>query len=163
MALAARDLRSYGARDGVNSEVIGFNYRMDELQSAVLRVKLAHLDSYVQARRRIAKAYTDAFSSLGIETPAPEGVAQHAFYAYAIRTARREELRAFLARKGIGTGIHYATPLHFMQSFREDGHAHGRFPHAERCAKEFLSLPIHPSMDVRAVETVIEAVRQWVL
>jgi dTDP-4-amino-4,6-dideoxygalactose transaminase len=163
MALMARDLRSYGSRDGVNSYVVGFNYRLDEIQSAVLRVKLTHLDSYLNARRRIASVYTNALSKIGIVTPAPEGNAKHAFYVYAIRHPRRDDLRAFLTTKGIGTGIHYPTPLHVLPPFREHGYSNGQFPNAERCASEFLSLPLYATMDDGAVQRVIEAVSQWTL
>jgi dTDP-4-amino-4,6-dideoxygalactose transaminase len=163
MALAAKDLRSYGTHDGVNSYAVGFNYRLDEIQSAALRVKLPHLDSYVEARRGIASTYTCAFSSLGIMTPCEEGPARHSFYVYAIRHECRDSLRTFLTERGIGTGIHYPTPLHFMPPFREDGYSDGQFPNAERCAREFLSLPIYPSMDAGAVQRVVEMVSQWAL
>jgi dTDP-4-amino-4,6-dideoxygalactose transaminase len=163
MALAAKDLRSYGSHDGVNSYVVGFNYRLDEIQSAVLRVKLAHLDSYVEARRRIANDYTSAFTRLGLVTPSGEYSSKHAYYVYAIRHARRDSLKAFLTQQGIGTGIHYPTPLHLMAPFREHGYSCGQFPNAECCANEFLSLPIYPAMEAGSVQKVIEAVSTWIL
>jgi dTDP-4-amino-4,6-dideoxygalactose transaminase len=163
MALAAKDLRSYGSKDGVNSYVVGFNYRMDEIQSAALRVKLSRVDSYVEARRRIARSYSNAFSSLGIITPSAEGPARHAFYVYSIRHAYRNSLKAFLTQRAIGTGIHYPTALHVMPPFLSDGYSLGQFPNAERCSNEFLSLPIYPAMDTGAVERVIDAVSQWAL
>jgi dTDP-4-amino-4,6-dideoxygalactose transaminase len=163
MALAAKDLRSYGSHDGINYRVVGFNYRLDEIQSAVLRVKLTHLGSYLEARRRIASNYTRAFSSVGIATPSADGAAKHAFYVYAIRHPRRDKLRAFLTRRGVGTGIHYPVPLHLLAPFREYGYSRGQFPNAERCAREFLSLPIYPAMNGGDVEKVIEDVSQWVL
>ncbi len=160
-AAKARQLRSYGSEDGIDVELPGFNYRLDEIQSALLRIKLRHIESYVCARRRIAELYTSELSRCGVTTPSPEGDARHAYYAYSVRVKRRDELAKFLKCRGIQTGVHYRIPLHLLRVFAEDGFTRGQFPNAERCAEEFLSLPLYPTLSTAAAERVIEVIREW--
>jgi dTDP-4-amino-4,6-dideoxygalactose transaminase len=160
-AAKARQLRSYGSEDGIDIQLPGFNYRLDEIQSALLRIKLCYIESYVSARRKIAELYTSELSECGFQTPSPEGIARHSYYVYSLRVKRRDDLRQFLSSRGIQSSIHYQIPLHLLSVFERDGFYRGQFPNAERCADEFLSLPLYPALSTAAIERVISTMREW--
>ena len=161
--LAARldTLRRQGGRVKYYHERLGYNSRLDELQAAILRVKLRHLPQWTAQRRRAAARYNELLSGLPIETPYEAPGMCHVYHQYTIRAPRRDELRAFLKDQGIGTMIYYPLPLH-----RQDIYAHlalgeGAFPYAERAAQEVLSLPMYPELTDEQIEEVAEAIGRF--
>lgn len=154
LAERARSLREHGSRARYHHDEIGYNYRMEGIQGAVLGVKLKHLAAWTESRRRIARRYTELLRGtplkLQTELPASEG----AWHLYVVRHPRRDELRTHLERQGIGTGLHYPMPLHLQKCYSHLGHKAGDFPLAEAAARECLSLPIYPEMTDAQIEYV---------
>lgn len=150
-----RALRNHGMETRYYHKWVGGNFRIDAIQSAVLNVKLPHLDAWGAGRRARAAFYREEFTRLGldeiIEPPteayADCGLANHHIYnQFVIRAPRRDELRAHLTASGIGTEIYYPLPLHLQECFRDLRYSEGDFPESERAAKETLSLPIFPEL-----------------
>ena len=156
VAERARELRQYGWRTPQLSESLGWNSRLDEIQAAVLREKLARLDELLAGRRRIAARYDAAFGEAG-GRPAATGGAEHSFHLYVIRSRRRDELAEHLDGRGIGTAVHYRVPLHLQPAYA-DACIAGDLPEAERAAAEVLSLPLFPGLTEEQQDAVIEAV-----
>jgi dTDP-4-amino-4,6-dideoxygalactose transaminase len=136
----------------------GVNERPDEIQAAVLRVKLTALEDSVEKRRAIARKYDEAFRSLNISIPVSANHVRHAYRAYTILVEHRDELVYHLAERGIETAVYYAPPLHLQAPYRYLGHSLGDFPVAEEVSERMLSLPIHPTMSNEQIEYVIDAV-----
>ncbi len=145
IAARARSLREYGWKDRYISEVPGMNSRLDELQAAVLRVKLRYLDQSNARRREIAAIYSQ-------EPPAPG----HVYHQFVIRSAERDRLRACLAHHSIGSAIHYPAPVHLQPAY-SGRIEHGPLPHSESAAREVLSLPMYPELSDEAVRRVCAA------
>jgi dTDP-4-amino-4,6-dideoxygalactose transaminase len=156
-----RMLRDWGQRRKYEHVLRGFNYRMDGVQGAVLRVKLRHLDGWNDARRAIADRYDLAFADTPVEPVTRAGYAQPVYHLYVIRHEARDALQVHLERHGIQTGLHYPHPVHLLEAYRDLGYAKGAFPVAEQAARTILSLPIYPEMPAAHVEAVIEAVRGY--
>jgi len=156
-----RRLRQYGwsRRDYAESE--GRNSRLDELQAAILRVKLFDLDADNERRREIARRYDEAFAPLPLEPLASRPGALPVWHLYPVRTPRREALKEHLAARGIETSIHYPIPLHLQPAYAFLGHSRGDFPVSETACETVLSLPIYPSLDEAAVDLVVESVREF--
>jgi len=158
-ARKCRALREYGWRTRYLSDVPGMNSRLDELQAAILSIKLRYLDKEVHARRQLASKYDRAFADL-LVTPSVRSGFQHAYHLYVVRTLHREHLRSFLAREGIGTGVHYPVPVHRQLAYAgriESGP--GGLEVTDRISQEILSLPMHPFMSDADAEAVISSVR----
>ncbi len=149
-------LRVHGGDPKYYHAVIGGNFRLDELQAAVLLVKLPHLDAWTRARQANAARYTQLFDAAGvggaIRTPDIVEGFRHIFNQYVIRVGRRDELRALLASERIGTEIYYPVPLHLQECFAYLGEETGAYPVAERAAAEVLALPIYPELAVEQIE-----------
>lgn len=159
LAERLRMLRDWGQREKYRHELKGFNYRMEGFQGAVLRIKLRHLDAWNDARRQVAALYDAGLPPyLGRPGEAPQR--RHVYHVYAVRSPRREHLRAALGRRGIASAIHYPHPIHLLPAYRDLGYAQGDFPVSERLAEEFLSLPIWPGMTADQVEAVCTALRE---
>ena len=157
IAERVRLLRQYGWRDRYISDIAGWNSRLDELQAAVLRVKLAHLDEHNSLRRDIARVYGDTLSASVASIPhCPRG-REHVYHQYVIRCAEREKVRGVLASKGIGTAVHYPVPVHQQPAY-EDVELGREFPVTERVCQEILSLPMFPYLDQAQVHAVSEAI-----
>jgi dTDP-4-amino-4,6-dideoxygalactose transaminase len=158
LAERARSLREHGSRVRYYHDEIGYNYRMEGIQGAVLGVKLRHLAAWTAARRRIAARYQLRLAGAPIklqrELPGSEG----AWHLFVVRHARRDDLRAHLERHGIGTGLHYPVPLHLQKCYADLGYRAGSLPHAEAAARECLSLPIYPEMSDQQVDYVADHV-----
>jgi dTDP-3-amino-3,4,6-trideoxy-alpha-D-glucose transaminase len=156
-----RLLRNYGSRAKYVHEIRGGNNRMDEIQAALLGVKLPHLDGWNEHRRSVARRYNEAFAGLpGLRTPATEPWAGHVWHQYVLRAADRAGLRDRLTAAGIGTLIHYPVACHLMPAYAGENVAPpGGLPRAERLAEEVLSLPIGPHLTGETVDQVIAAVR----
>lgn len=161
-ALADRiaTLRNYGSRKKYVHEERGENSRLDTIHAVVLRVKLAHLDAWNGARRRIAARYSDLLSGVGdLALPAAPAHMEPVWHLYVVRTARRDALLQHLRDRGIGALIHYPTPIHLQPAYRNVDWGKGRFPVSEKLAAQILSLPIYPEMTESQVIRVAGAVR----
>jgi dTDP-4-amino-4,6-dideoxygalactose transaminase len=157
-ARTIRMLRDWGAEKKYHHVLKGYNFRLEGMAGAVLRVKLRHLEAWTEARRAAAARYDALLGAAGIATPAASSVNRHVYHLYVIRTDRRQALQEGLAACGIQTGIHYPTPVHLLPAFAELGHRVGDFSHAERAANEVLSLPMFPELTAAQTAEVAQAV-----
>lgn len=165
-----RTCRQHGMEPRYYHHFIGGNFRLDEIQAAILGVKLPHLDEWSAARRAVADNYREEFNRLGlndrITLPAEpyrdHGLTNHHIYhQYVIRTPKRDPLREHLTRKEIGTAIYYPLALHEQECFRYLGYRAGDFPEAERAARETLALPIYPELSREAQRYVAESIAEF--
>ncbi|MBV9344682.1 MAG: DegT/DnrJ/EryC1/StrS family aminotransferase [Gammaproteobacteria bacterium] len=156
-------LRVHGGRPKYHHALIGGNFRIDELQAAVLNVKLPHLDAWSAARQRNASFYDAGLKELAAQLQTPHAVlgARHIYNQYVIRTPERDALRQHLTDRGVGTEIYYPVPLHLQQCFAYLGGRPGDYPQAERAAAETLALPIYPELSEAQLHYVIDAVRGY--
>ncbi|MEA3015128.1 MAG: hypothetical protein QOD42_3673 [Sphingomonadales bacterium] len=152
-------LRNYGSRVKYQNEVKGWNSRLDEIQAAFLRVKLARLDADNDRRRQIAARYLDAMAGADLVLPHVPNWAEPVWHLFVVRHADRDGLAARLKERGVATLIHYPVPPHLQPAYAELGLGPGAFPLSERIHGEILSLPIGPTMSEADVEQVIEAVK----
>jgi len=153
-----RMLRDWGAEKKYQHVLKGYNYRLEGLQGAVLRVKLKYLESWTEARRAAAARYDAAFAGSGIDAPQASAYARHVYHIYAIRTGERPKWQDALEEQGIQTAIHYPFPVHLLPAYADLGYRAGQFPHSERAANEVLSLPMFPELTVDQTNTVARAV-----
>src|SRR5690349_603725 len=165
LAAKLMKLRVHGMEPKYFHELIGGNFRLDEIQAAVLNVKLPHLDAWSAARQRNAAFYDAAFAKAGIRglvtpPPAPRG-ARHIYNQYCIRVPRRDELRAHLAKADIGAEIYYPLPLHMQQCFAYLGHKPEDFPESLRASRETLALPIYPELESAQLAYVVDTIAQF--
>lgn len=161
LAEHVRLLRNHGSEQKYHHLVLGHNFRLDSIQSAILSVKLKHLDSWNQKRREIASGYTKELEGLpGIETLTVLDGATSVFHLYVIRCADRQYLESVLKEHGINYGIHYPVPIHLQPAFASLGHKRGDFPNAEALSDSVLSLPIYPELSVQQQNQVLEAVTE---
>ncbi len=162
LAEQMRVLRVHGGKPKYFHSVIGGNFRLDELQAAVLLVKMQYLDGWTQARQRNAAFYDAAFAQAGLGerlvTPPPSRGGRHIYNQYVVRTQNRDGLRSFLAEHQIGTEIYYPVPLHLQQCFAYLGYRVGDFPHSEQAAARALALPIYPELTEEQLAYVVESV-----
>ena len=158
LAKKIRAMRSWGEERRYEHSVKGFNYRMDGIQGAVLRVKLRHLEAWTGARRARAAEYARAFAGSGIATPVERPDCRHVYHVYAVRLSQRDSTRAALQAAGIQTGVHYPIPIHLQPAHADLGYGRGDFPVSEQAASQVLSLPMFPEMTVEQVEQVAAAV-----
>jgi dTDP-4-amino-4,6-dideoxygalactose transaminase len=160
VAERARMLRAHGARRKHFSETVGYNSRLDELQAAVLRLKLRHVAARNEARRRAARVYAELLQGVpGVTPPFEAGYARHVYHQYVVRIAggRRDRVRDRLSREGIDAVVHYPVPLHLLPPYRSLGY---RLPEAERAAGEVLSLPMWPEIGADLQARVAESLRR---
>lgn len=162
LARRLRALRNGGQSDRYRHELVGLNSRLDELQAAVLRVKLQHLQAWGERRRAIAALYTSELAGAGVELPQEQPYARAVFHLYVIRHDRRDALQAALKERGVGTLIHYPIPLHLQPCFADLGGQPGDQPVVERECQRILSLPMYPELTDEQVRYVARAVRESV-
>lgn len=160
VAERVRLLRQYGWDEARVSTINGFNSRLDELQAAILRVKLRRLDDDNARRRKVASSYEQAFAGLPLSVPGKMQNTQPVFHLYVVSAPRREELRTHLTKCGVGSAIHYAKPVHLQDAYRESPCA-GTLANTERACNEILSLPIYPEMETEAIATVSAAIKDF--
>ena len=162
LADKTRLLREYGWRERYVSRLRGMNSRLDEIQSAILRVKLRHLAADNARRRDIARQYDQSLGTTSLRLPRTSALAESVYHQYVIRTARRDDLKAHLLAGGVGTLIHYPVPIHQQPAYagRCFQSPYG-LPETERAAGEILSLPIHPQLRDDQVTQVCEQLRGW--
>jgi dTDP-4-amino-4,6-dideoxygalactose transaminase len=165
LARLARSMRQHGMEPKYHHSVIGGNFRMDALQAAILRVKAPHLEGWTSARRENANRYAALFRDAGLTgrltLPVEPAERRHVFNQYVIRTPRRDDLRAHLTARGIGTEVYYPTPLHLQPCFKYLGRHAGDFPAAERAAADSLALPIFGELTRAQQQTVVEAIADF--
>jgi dTDP-4-amino-4,6-dideoxygalactose transaminase len=175
LAAHVRRLRNHGSRQRYYHEEIGWNSRLDALQAAVLHIKLQHIDRWNQQRREIAAKYDSLLRNSGlvktgaltVDAHAPIGLLQtrpeafHIYHQYVVRAFRRDELRAFLTERGIGSEIYYPVPLHLQQSFAYLDYKFGDLPVSEAAAKEALALPIFPELRDDEQQRVVAAISEF--
>jgi dTDP-4-amino-4,6-dideoxygalactose transaminase len=165
LAEAAAMLRVHGSRVRYVHEAIGINSRLDALQAAVLLVKLKYLDQWAEGRRRNAGRYEQLFSQAGltdrITLPVIEAVNHHVFNQYTVRVPKRDELRAYLQGKGIGTEVYYPLPMHLQNCYRDLGYQKGAFPVSEQAAEEVLSLPIYSELTDQQLHYIVSCVAEF--
>jgi dTDP-4-amino-4,6-dideoxygalactose transaminase len=154
-------LRGHGAAKKYFHEFLGWNSRLDEIQAAILLVKLKKFKKSIQARRRIAKQYQELLKDLPLKLPYEPKEFYHTYNQFVIHTRERGRLRRFLDKKGIGTEIYYPLPLHLQPCFSSLGYRPGDFPNAERAAQESLALPIYPELTERQVQFVVQVIRDF--
>jgi dTDP-4-amino-4,6-dideoxygalactose transaminase len=158
LASRVRLLREYGWAERYVSHIEGWNSRLDELQAAILRVKLRHLDSDNERRREIARRYDDALRDCGVDLPAAREGADHVYHLYVIASSRRDALQAHLRERGVGALVHYPVPIHRQPAYAAMGQR--ALPNTERAAASVLSLPMYPELTAEEQGIVIAAFRE---
>ncbi|WP_017957534.1 DegT/DnrJ/EryC1/StrS family aminotransferase [Rhizobium leguminosarum] len=157
-AKTMRMLRDWGQEQRYHHLLKGFNYRMDAIQGAILRVKLRHLEAWTEARRTHARRYSSLLAgSTVLMIPVEASDRRHVYHVYAIRSRDRDGLQRLLSAEGIPSGLHYPIPVHLQKAHADLGYQAGDFPVSEAAAREVLSLPIYPEMPVRHVDQVVAA------
>jgi dTDP-4-amino-4,6-dideoxygalactose transaminase len=157
----ARSLREHGSSVRYYHDEVGYNYRMEGIQGAVLNVKLGRLRAWTDARRKIAHRYHRLLSSTPLKLPIEESWAESVYHLYVVRHPARDRLREHLAKCGVGTALHYPLPLHLQKCYAGLGHKTGAFPVSERAANGCLSLPIYPELSDRQIEYVAQMVSEF--
>jgi dTDP-4-amino-4,6-dideoxygalactose transaminase len=158
LAGTVRKLRHWGQTGRYRHELKGFNYRLEEMQAAILRVKLRHLDEWTEARRGHARRYDELLFNV-VQTPIEMPYARHVYHVYVVRTGVRERLERVLAEAGIQTVVHYPVPVHLQPAWSDLDYGPGSFPVAERAAGQVLSLPMYPELRPDLVEKVSQLVK----
>lgn len=153
-----RAMRNCGQKSKNVHELPPFNHRLDNLQAAILRVKLRYLDQWSDARHKHAALYNQLLTGLDVRLPVEPAGYRHVYHLYVIRSGNRDALQMHLKERGIGTAIHYPNPVHLQPFYAQKGDAYGRFPVAEKICTEILSLPMYPEMSEEQVEIVALAV-----
>lgn len=156
-----RLLRSYGEREKYQHILKGHNSRLDEIQAAMLRVKLKYLDQWNEERRGKAKTYTGKLARLGVVCPSEKKGVRHVYHLYAIKTRKRESLQAFLKKRKIETLIHYPIPIPLQKAYRELGYRRRDLPLTNLWSRKILSLPFFPEMKEYEMEEVAEGIRSF--
>lgn len=157
-------IRQYGWDDERISRIAGYNSRLDELQAAVLRVKLRHLDENNQKRRSVARTYDQLLESQNIVSPAAVPGSAHVYHQYVIRCANRttrDDMRQFMLQQGIGSAIHYPIPIHLQPAYVNRLGSYGSFPVTERVCETVISLPMFPELAQEDLDKITTTIRQF--
>lgn len=161
LAARARMLRDHGSRVRYHHDEIGYNYRMEGIQGAVLRVKLKHLADWTAARRRVAHRYHELLAETPMLLPREAAWAESVYHLYVVRHPRRDDLKKFLEAHRIGCGLHYPLPLHLQKCYASLGYQPGDFPVAEKAARQCLSLPIYPELTDAQMTRVAAVIKEF--
>lgn len=154
-------LRNYGSRIKYHNDVPGVNSRLDEVQAALLRVKLTHLDELISERASIAQKYLESINNPSIQLPEIRNNASHVWHLFTIQTQKRDQFQQYLKENGISTQIHYPIPPHLSEAYRDLGYSVGSFPIAEKIADSILSLPLYNGMTEEEIEYVINIINSY--
>ena len=160
-AVKIKALRNYGSHKKYHNDYVGLNRRLDELQAALLSVKLQHLNSWTQERKEIAEAYNEILVGSNLILPKLASNADHVFHLYVVRTSKREELQEHLNNKGVGTLIHYPIPPHLQKAYKYLGYKKGDFPIAEELANTSISLPLWVGIEKNQLETISNLIKKF--
>ncbi|HSB05279.1 MAG TPA: DegT/DnrJ/EryC1/StrS family aminotransferase [Thermodesulfobacteriota bacterium] len=156
-----RLLRCYGEKRKYEHHLKGGNSRLDELQAAILRVKLKYLDQWNEERRKKAALYSEKLTSAGVVCPVERKAARHVYHLYVIRTRKRDSIRDFLKKRGIDTLVHYPIPLHRQKVYKELGYRKGDLPLTEQYSRKILSLPFFPGIKESEMDEVVHGVQSF--
>lgn len=162
LAASLRLLRDHGSRARYQHEVLGVNARMDELQAAILRVKLPYLDRWNAARQAHAQIYSETLRGIVEAIPVVRDGATHVFYVYVIQVSDRDRFRDILEQEGVATGIHYPLPIHLQPACSSYGYHAGMLPQTEAVTKRIVSLPMYPELTEAQIHAVVRAVEKAV-
>ena len=152
VAQASRALRDHGSTRRYFHDTVGYNYRMDGFQGAVLRVKLKHLAEWTAKRQEISTLYRKLLSNARVEFPQDDPRNESVYHLFVAYVENRDAVRAALESRGVQTAVHYPMPLHLQQAYAPLGYKRGSFPHAERACERVLGLPLFPEMKMEQVE-----------
>jgi dTDP-4-amino-4,6-dideoxygalactose transaminase len=161
LAARARALREHGSTQRYYHDEVGFNYRMEGIQGAVLGIKLKHLDDWTRERRRVAHRYHELLADTPLQLPREADYAESCYHLYVVRHPRRDELKKHLEANRVGCALHYPLSLHLQKCFAHLGHKAGDFPVAEKAARECLSLPIYAELTNAQVERVAAVIKDF--
>ena len=153
-------LRDWGQEGKYHHLLKGYNYRMDGIQGAILRVKLRYLEGWIENRRAHAAQYNEYLADSKVQRPIEMPGRRHVYHIYAIRASQREQLQQRLEKQGIQTGLHYPVPVHLQKAYADLGYHPGHFPCSERLAQEVLSLPMYPELTGTQILKVTRALRE---
>jgi dTDP-4-amino-4,6-dideoxygalactose transaminase len=160
-AKRARALRDHGSSVRYYHDEVGYNYRMEGMQSAVLNVKLKHLPKWTEERRRVAHRYHALLADTPLRLPVEADYAESAWCLYVVRHPRRDDLKTLLEKEGIGCALHYPLPLHLQKCYASLGHHAGDFPVTEKAAHECLSLPIYPELTEAQIQRISKVIHDF--
>ncbi|SRR5579883_1890635 len=160
LAATMRLLRDHGSRTKYQHEILGVNARMDELQAAVLRIKLRYLEQWNAARQAHADAYTEQLRGLVEAVPVTQPWATHVYYVYVVRVPQRDAFRQALEEEGIATGVHYPVPIHLQPACAQYGYTRGSLPVTEAVTERIVSLPMYPELTAEQIQSVVDAVKR---
>jgi dTDP-4-amino-4,6-dideoxygalactose transaminase len=158
VARRVRLLRDHGSEQKYRHEIIGYNFRLEGIQGAVLNVKLGHLDKWNDLRRAHAADYNELLAGSSLTLPREMPYARHIYHLYVVQTEERDALQKRLNEAGVQTGIHYPIPIHLQPAYAFLGHQPGDFPEAERQAQRVLSLPMFPELTTEQIESVTKVI-----
>jgi hypothetical protein len=153
--------RNHGHRAKFEHAVFAYNGRLDEIQAAILRIKLKYLDAYNTRRREIAERYNTLLKDMPLSLPKEAPGRKHVYHLYVVRSKQRDSLQDFLNSTGIGTGIHYKTPVHLQEAARDLGYKKGDFPEVEAACAEILSLPIYPELEEESQAYIADNIKEF--
>jgi dTDP-4-amino-4,6-dideoxygalactose transaminase len=160
-AARARSLREHGSTRRYYHDEVGFNYRMEGIQGAVLGVKLKHLETWTRKRRHVAHRYHELLVDTPLQLPREADYAESAWHLYVVRHPRRDDLKKHLEANQVGCALHYPLPLHLQKCYASLGYKAGDFPVAEKACRECLSLPIYPELTEAQIQRVVEVVKEF--
>jgi dTDP-4-amino-4,6-dideoxygalactose transaminase len=155
-----RLLRDHGSERKYRHEIIGYNFRLEGIQGAVLNVKLRHLDKWNQLRREHAARYAELLSESSLKLPREMPYAEHIYHLYVVQSERRDALQKALGEAGVQTGIHYPIPIHLQPAYASLNYRRGDFPEAERQSERVLSLPLFPELREEQINHVAQTIWQ---
>ncbi|MBI1842934.1 MAG: DegT/DnrJ/EryC1/StrS family aminotransferase [Verrucomicrobia bacterium] len=161
LAARAKSLREHGSTVRYYHDEIGYNYRMEGVQGAVLKVKLPYLAGWTADRQRVARRYNSLLKGLPLQLPSEAEGCESAWHLYVVRHPKRDDLKKHLEAAGVGCALHYPLPLHLQKCYASLGYKQGDFPESERAASECLSLPIYPELTEKQQDRVAHVVRQF--
>ncbi len=161
LAARAKSLREHGSTVRYHHDEIGYNYRLEGIQGAVLGVKLKHLAKWTSERQRVAARYAELLADTPLQLPTVTAGNESAWHLYTVRSPRRDELKKHLDANGIGNAVHYPMPLHLQKAYANLGHKPGDFPVAEKASREVLSLPMFPELTDAQIGRVVAVVKEF--